>query len=74
MFGSFFDIDKELRHCNYCLKSNIYSVEFHMLLLYPLYSNLRTEFYYSDGYVDYVNKKTIMKYFVYLNLYITRFY
>jgi len=35
------------RHCNYCLKSNIYSIEdeLHMLLLCPLYSNLRTEFF-----------------------------
>ena len=41
------NIDRELRHCNYCLKSNIYSVEdeFHMLLICALYSNLRTEFF-----------------------------
>ena len=41
------NIDRELRYCNYCLKSNIYSIEdeLHMLLLCPLYSNLRTEFF-----------------------------
>ena len=40
------NIDRELRHCNYCLKSNIYSVEdeFDMLLICALYSNLRTKF------------------------------
>ena len=41
------NIDRELKHCHYCLKSNIYSIEdeLHMLLLCPLYSNLRTEFF-----------------------------
>ena len=41
------NIDRELRYYNYCLKSNICSIEdeLHMLLLCPLYSNLRTEFF-----------------------------
>ena len=41
-------IDRELRHCHYCLKSNIYVInidEFHMLLLCPFYSNVRIEFF-----------------------------
>ena len=74
MFWSFFEYwDRSTseywqrtKYCNYCLKLNLYSVEdeFHVLLVCPLYSNLG----------HYVNKKTITKYFVYLKLYIKRFY
>ena len=41
------NIDSELRHCYYCLKSTTYSVEdeFHMLVLCPLYPNVRREFF-----------------------------
>lgn len=45
--GRHLKIDREFRFCEFCLKSNVYSVEdeFHMLLVCLLYSNLRQELF-----------------------------
>ena len=74
------NIGRELRHCNYCLKFNIYNIEdeFHMLLVCPLYSNLRKEFFLqrwlcrhicNQLFYGIMSTKTIIKI-----LYIKRFY